>query len=120
MYKRVMAGMIILACVFGLYLIVYSLPAKQTPEQPSATFKVPDTPVDADAAMQQYKSNCIACHGDSLQGGMGPNLTKVGGTMTKEQIFKQIAKGGGGMPSFEQKLTKEQIVDVTNWLSAMK
>jgi len=120
MYKKLMAGLVALACLFGTYLLVFSLPAKENTKEPAASVAVPEVAVDADAAMEIYQASCLSCHGDQLQGGYGPGLTNVGASMSKEQIYKQIAKGGGGMPKFEKKLTEDQLIQLTNWLAGMK
>jgi cytochrome c551 len=67
-----------------------------------------------------FKQNCVTCHGVDLQGGFGPNLQKVGGRLTKEQIIKQIHDGGGDMPPFGTQLKAEEIQSLANWLSAKK
>jgi cytochrome c551 len=53
---------------------------------------------DAAAAESLYKSNCSACHGQTLEGAMGPNLQHVGGKYSKEQIQDILNNGKGQMP----------------------
>ncbi|MFC4768296.1 c-type cytochrome [Effusibacillus consociatus] len=67
-----------------------------------------------------YRKNCSACHGSSLEGRSGPNLTKVGGKLPQEQIKLMIEKGGRGMPPFKDVLTAEEINEISNWLAAKK
>ncbi|MEF3306730.1 c-type cytochrome [Paenibacillus sp. GYB003] len=69
-----------------------------------------------------YKKQCISCHGDQLQGRIGPgtNLTKVGGKLTREQIATQIEKGGNGMPGFKGSLNEAEIGTLADWLAAKK
>ncbi|WP_414055944.1 cytochrome c551 [Macrococcus equi] len=43
-------------------------------------------------------SSCIGCHGKDLEGGSGPNLTKVGGKYSEQEILKIIKNGKGAMP----------------------
>lgn len=118
--KWIVSGIVTVACLFGIYLLVYDMPNKENAAVPSESVSIPDTPVDADAAMQIYRSNCLSCHGDQLSGGFGPNLTNVGATMDKETIYKQISQGGGGMPKFESKLTEDELITLTNWLAGKK
>lgn len=69
-----------------------------------------------------YKQSCLSCHGNSLEGKVGPstNLQKVGGKLTKEQIAKQITSGGNGMPGFGGKLKPEEVDALASWLSEKK
>ncbi|TNJ65837.1 cytochrome c [Paenibacillus hemerocallicola] len=69
-----------------------------------------------------YKKHCLSCHGDQLQGRVGPgtNLTKVGGKLSREQLVTQIAKGGNGMPGFNNSLDETEIGALADWLSAKK
>jgi len=121
-YKWIMSGIVAVACLFAVGLLIYALPEKEPSEsaEPSSSFAVPDAPVQAEAAEQIYKSSCLSCHGDQLEGRLGPKLSQVGATLTKEQIYKQIAKGGGGMPKFEGKLSEDELVTITNWLAEKK
>ncbi|NHN32312.1 cytochrome c [Paenibacillus sp. S3N08] len=66
-----------------------------------------------------YKQSCLSCHGNTLEGRVGPktNLQQVGERLSKEQISKQIASGGNGMPGFGTKLTPEEIAALTDWLA---
>ncbi|UUZ90906.1 cytochrome c [Paenibacillus sp. P25] len=66
-----------------------------------------------------YKQTCISCHGGNLEGRVGPatNLQKVGTKLSKEQIAKQIANGGGGMPAFGTKLKPEEVEALAAWLA---
>lgn len=69
-----------------------------------------------------YKKHCLSCHGDQLQGRVGPgtNLTKVGGKLSREQLIAQIANGGNGMPGFKNSLDETEIGSLADWLSAKK
>lgn len=64
-----------------------------------------------------YASNCASCHGSKGDGGYGKKLAGVVETKYPN-IDDQIAiitNGKGGMPSFSQKLTPEQITAVTRY-----
>lgn len=69
-----------------------------------------------------YKANCISCHGNDLQGKMGPstNLQQVGSQLSKEQITNQIHNGGDVMPAFADRLDSGQIKLLADWLSGKK
>jgi len=66
-----------------------------------------------------YKQNCLSCHGDQLQGRVGPGLQNVGERLTKEEIARLITNGKGGMPSFASRLQEENIESLADWLSGL-
>ncbi|MCK9909585.1 cytochrome c, partial [Microbacteriaceae bacterium K1510] len=77
-------------------------PATTTP--PSTATPAPSTPsaggtYDAATAETVFKNNCSSCHGQNLEGVVGPNLTKVGSKYTKDQILEILQKGKGQMPA---------------------
>ncbi|SDR94083.1 cytochrome c551/cytochrome c550 [Paenibacillaceae bacterium GAS479] len=67
-----------------------------------------------------YKENCMSCHGGELQGGMGPSLQKAGAKLTKDQLATIITNGRGGMPSFKDRLSTEEIDNLAAWLAEKK
>jgi mono/diheme cytochrome c family protein len=90
---------------------------KPTPT-PTETPKPDDT--NNEAAQALFKQSCTSCHGVDLAGDFGPNLQKVGGKLTKEQITTQITQGGEAMPSFEEKLNTDEIQALASWLASKK
>ncbi|MDF2834640.1 MAG: cytochrome [Paenibacillus sp.] len=119
MHKWIMATLLGVAGLLAVYLLTFNLPEKEH-QVAEEEFTVPDTPADAAAAEAFYKSNCMGCHGDQYQGAMGPALANIGGVLSKEEIYKKVMKGGGGMPAFEGEATEEEIINITNWLAEMK
>lgn len=90
---------------------------------PSPTGAVTPSPtgttgVQASNAEAVYQQSCIACHGADLGGNI--NLQHVGAEMSAEQIYTQIANGGGGMPPFKGRLTEDEIQALAEWLAAKK
>ncbi|MCZ8523880.1 cytochrome c [Paenibacillus mucilaginosus] len=76
----------------------------------------------AEPVQALYKQRCLSCHGSALEGKVGPstNLQQVGGRLGKDQIAAQIARGGGGMPGFQDKLSAEEIDGLAAWLAGKK
>lgn len=95
---------------------------KPTPTPaPTPTPTPAPTPVTVSVKAEDvYKANCLACHGDQLQGIVGPNLQKIGSRLSKEQILKQITEGGSDMPSFGGALKKDEVEALAAWLAARK
>lgn len=66
-----------------------------------------------------FKQNCSSCHGQNLEGAVGPNLQKIGSTLSKEEITNILKNGkSGGMPAGVVKGEEQQII--AEWLSKKK
>lgn len=137
MRTKVLSVILVVICVYAAVMMLYSLREREKPAAPppaspgasaspsaapapGASASPPGKTVDEAAAMTIYKSSCLSCHGDQLQGQLGPALSSVGTSMSADQIRKQIENGGGGMPAFKGQLTDDQIQTITNWLAAKK
>lgn len=75
-----------------------------------------ETAVDAEKI---FANNCASCHGNNLEGNVGPNLTKVGSKYSSEEIQEIIKNGKGQMPAGILK-EDEEIVAVADWLAEKK
>ena len=120
MHKWAMFGVFCVASLLGLYLILFTLPSKEEVQR-EAAFVLPDQVIDAQAAETLLvEQSCISCHGDQLEGGMGPALANIGATKTKEQIYRTILNGRNQMPAYEDVLTEEEIINISLWLAEKK
>jgi len=73
----------------------------------------------AGAALFQSQG-CAGCHTIGSAGGtVGPNLSHIGGTLTREQLRTMITKGNDGMPAFST-LTPTQINALLDYLGSLK
>jgi cytochrome c550 len=74
-----------------------------------------------------FKKECVSCHGDDGSGGpvkledgttlKVPSLREGHALKHKDEEFvKQITKGGDGMPKFDDKLSREQILELTRFI----
>jgi cytochrome c oxidase cbb3-type subunit 3 len=90
---------------------------------------VDETNVSFDAAGVEtgkalYTKSCVACHGLSGEGGVGPNLTDMywlhGGSM--KDIFKTIKYGypDKGMQSWQQQFSPKQMQQMTSFIYSLK
>nr|WP_246055161.1 cytochrome c [Pseudalkalibacillus caeni] len=70
-------------------------------------------------AEEVFAANCASCHGQNLEGQVGPALNKVGGKYSQEEILGIIQNGkGGGMPAGVIKGKEAEAV--AKWLSEKK
>ncbi len=65
-----------------------------------------------------FANKCSSCHGDDLSGGMGPDLTAVGGTLSEDEILDVIINGQGSMPPGIA--VGEEAEALAKWLSEKK
>ncbi len=76
-----------------------------------------DTKKKIDGALV-YSANCARCHGSDGPNGKAPNLSQV--KLSKAEIIDIVTKGHGHMPAFEDKLTKDEIEAVADWVASIK
>jgi cytochrome c551 len=70
-------------------------------------------------AQKIYNQKCSSCHGDKLQGQVGPNLTKIGQKYSKDDILGILKNGkAGGMPA--GLISGDDANKVAEWLSNKK
>ncbi|RKN82013.1 c-type cytochrome [Paenibacillus ginsengarvi] len=121
MQKWIMAVLFFGACAFGLIMLMVTAggdkPAKEQEAQGPA---MPSVTLDQAAAEALYKQSCIACHGNQLEGKIGPNLQKVGAKLTEAQLYKLVLNGKGGMPAFKSSLKEEEVANLALWLAQHK
>ncbi|MSN26226.1 MAG: c-type cytochrome [Geobacter sp.] len=75
------------------------------------------------AGKQLYGNLCVACHGATAKGGVGPDLTVSTYKYGKDRldIAKSISDGRpGGMPSFSSQISKEQIEGLVEYVLSLK
>ncbi|MGA9289504.1 MAG: cytochrome c [Anaerobacillus sp.] len=66
-----------------------------------------------------FAQNCASCHGDNLEGAVGPSLKAVGGKYSKDEILGIIKNGkSGGMPAGV--IQGKEAEMVATWLSEKK
>lgn len=68
------------------------------------------------------KEKCISCHGNDLTGAMGPDLTKVGSTLSEDEIKDILNNGKAQMPAKPANglQSDEEVNAVAKWLSEQK
>ena len=98
-------------------------PAPLTAASPAVSTGTPDA---LSAARANYQKTCVACHGETGEGG----TVTVEGKKLKVPSFKaahalkdsddefieQIKEGGDGMPAFKDKLSAAEITDLVKFI----
>jgi mono/diheme cytochrome c family protein len=82
----------------------------------------------ADSGADIYKAKCPACHGAHGAGdtklGQSLNLRSLGSADVQKQsddeLFAIISRGKNRMPSYDRKLSKDQIRDVVRYIRTLK
>jgi len=74
--------------------------------------------VDSSAAEAAYKQSCASCHADDLSGGVGPDLTAIGASLSADEIEDIIVNGVGSMPG--GLLSGDDATAVAEWLAEKK
>lgn len=75
------------------------------------------------SAIIETKAQCVMCHGADLKGNDSsgiPSFHGIGDTFTKEQLVDIVTNGKGNMPAFKDKLTADEIDQLTTWLAKQK
>ena len=96
--------------------------------RPAGSSGPASTPQDEFAATRAiFEKDCVSCHSGDGSGGSVkladgttlrvPSLREGHALRHKDEEFvKQITRGGDGMPMFEDKLSREQILDLTRFI----
>jgi cytochrome c551 len=73
----------------------------------------------ASAAQKITAQHCASCHGENLKGAVGPDLTHIGGQLSKDQILGILKNGkSGGMPA--GLISGSDADTVATWLASRK
>ena len=77
-----------------------------------------DPPPPQASGQEIYQQVCANCHGNDLNGGVGPAVGAGSNSAAQDDDFLilTITRGRGPMPSFESTLSEEQISRVVDYL----
>lgn len=73
------------------------------------------TQVDGEKVVMQ---KCISCHGDQLNNGSAPDISKIGTDKSEEEILKIVEDGQGSMPG--GLVSGDEAKAVAEWLATQK
>ena len=71
---------------------------------------------DPAAGREVFTQNCAACHGEDGGGGTGPELAGREEFTNPDVVVDQVRNGGGGMPAFGDRLTPQELSDVSSYV----
>lgn len=120
------AGWVIVVVLVLLALVVMlgiaALTGYFTPREPNGTRRptavtVPERTVADNGVKILFNTNCAKCHGEdgSKKAGWRAEVKE----MTAEEIIKVINDGKGPMPSYSDKLTKDEIAILAEYSSSL-
>jgi ubiquinol-cytochrome c reductase cytochrome b subunit len=82
------------------------------------------TPLLLQGAIQFQNKNCRNCHAlDGLGGRRGPDLSKVGMELTRNQLIDQISNGtpgGGNMPAYGKQMKPTEMTALVDFLVSLR
>jgi ubiquinol-cytochrome c reductase cytochrome b subunit len=82
------------------------------------------TPLQLQGAAVFQNKNCRNCHALENQGGRrGPDLTAVGGRMTRDQLIDQVSNGtpgGGNMPAYGKQMNPAEMSALADFLVSLR
>lgn len=64
------------------------------------------------------KQKCISCHGNQLNNGSAPDISKIGSKKSEEEILKVLEDGQGSMPGGI--VSGDEAKEVAKWLATQK
>jgi len=95
-------------------------PRLDAPPLPAQVVGVTTGPV-AEGARVFYNKGCEFCHTVAGYGGIrGPDLTYVGDRMNRDQMATRIYSGAENMPSYNGKLTADQLNNLLSFLESRR
>lgn len=110
----------LLALLVGATLALAACGSDEAEEKPAndSGSSSETTTADAGDAAKLYENKCSQCHGQNLEGGVGPALDKAGSSMSQADIEEIIKSGVGIMPA--NTLKGEDATAVAAWLAEKK
>lgn len=79
------------------------------------------TPLEVMGAAVLQNKDCRNCHALEGQGGhRGPDLTRVGTKLTRDELVRQVLQGGGNMPAYGKQLKPAEVEALVAFLASLR
>lgn len=120
--RRPVASGLMLLSLIGIFYLTWAAMDEYHRLHPSHSGGGSAAPADPNFKAEEIwtaQTSCIGCHGDNMQGALGPNLQKVGAKLNAEQISEIIKNGKGQMPGGLIK-DEAEIKKLAEYLASLK
>ena len=101
---------------------VVALPSASSVQADQAGRESGVTPTPGVAAARGaalYKQNCLPCHGEAGNGGVGPKLARNPILTQADRFRTTVSQGRGAMPPWGAVLRPQEIADIHAWLNTL-
>jgi ubiquinol-cytochrome c reductase cytochrome b subunit len=82
------------------------------------------TPLQLQGALVFQNKQCRNCHAlDGVGGRRGPDLSRVGTRLTRDQLIDQVSNGtpgGGNMPAYGKQMKPDQMTVLVEFLVSLR
>lgn len=118
-HAKVPRFLILVYAALAVWAVFYALTAQGIDERKS--FAANNNKVDATAG-KALTSQCIACHGADLKGGLGPNLVGSVDRLKEQGVIDKLQKGGVTMPAIAktQGWSDTQVKSIVEYIKTLK
>ncbi|MCF6092686.1 cytochrome c [Microaerobacter geothermalis] len=115
-HGKVPKFLIVVYVVLAVWAVGYALLADGLDEREQATGGAAPVAISAEAGASVYGKSCAGCHGQNLEGSVGPALTGVVNKLGEDEVLNIIANGRGGMPPLGGTVSEDQRKSVVEFL----
>ncbi|MDC3413039.1 c-type cytochrome [Aquibacillus sp. 3ASR75-11] len=116
--KRPITTGIMLLAITSVIWLTYESVAEvdwETRTEQNKPVLQPEVEIDKESdGYAVFNKSCVSCHGDNLQGGVGPTL--IGVDYSVEEIKKIAVEGTGDMPSGQFKGSDEELQQLAEFI----
>lgn len=119
-YKRPIASAMMLLAVISIFYLTWESVMSHNWKEIAQQGEISKVNIDkSDPGYKIYsKQTCVQCHGENLQGGAGPNLTKL--NVPVKTIETVARKGKGSMPPNQFKGSDKELKTLAEFIHKLQ